>query len=120
MSVAAHTVHYMEIVTHAVESTRDFLAAVHGWEFSKAKPLLGNAVVAELADGSRCGIRAPMNPQERPIVRNYFRVDDVEAESKKAVDAGAILALPPTPLGDQGTVAIYIVGGVELGIWQLP
>lgn len=120
MPVADHDIHYLEIVSDEVERTRELLSRAHGWSFGEPQPDLGNAVVAELPGGSRCGIRAPMSPEEQPIVRTYLRVDDVDAEARRAVEHGAMLALAPTQLGAHGTIAIYFIGGIQQGIWQLP
>ena len=120
MTDATYDIVYLEIVAEDVAATSQFFAKVHGYEFGEPVPELGNAVVAHRPDGSRLGIRASMNPQETPTVRTYLRVDDVEAETKRAEEAGAVIALPPMPLGNQGTIAVYLIGGIEQGIWQLP
>ena len=119
MPVAQHSVHYLEIVTRDVPGTREFYEKTHGWKFGDPQAALGGSIVAHLPGGSFCGMRAPMSEQEEPLVRTYLLVDDVEAESQKAVDHGAMLALPATKLGAHGTIAIYIVGGIEQGIWQV-
>lgn len=111
---------YLEIVAEDVAATSEFFAKVHGYEFGEPVPELGNAVVAARPDGSRIGIRASMNPQEAATVRTYLRVDDVETATRRAEEHGATIALPPMPLGSQGTIAIYLIGGIEQGIWQLP
>ncbi len=119
MTVAEHTVHYLEIVTPDVEAAVGHYSKAYGWRFAPAAPELGNARVAELPDGSQCGIRAPMSEQEQPIVRTYLRVADVEAATTRASDLGAKIALPPTELPGRGRIAIYFIGGVQQGIWQV-
>jgi predicted enzyme related to lactoylglutathione lyase len=74
--------------------------------------------VAERADGSLVGVRKPLASHETAIVRTYFGVDDISAVTKKAVEAGAVLAYGPTGQGKRGTFAILFAGGVQHGLWQ--
>ena len=82
-------------------------------------PELGNARTADLEDGGRIGVRAPMRDTEAPVVRPYLLVDDIEAAVKAAETAGAIVAMPPMEIPGGGTFSIYILGGIEHGLWQL-
>lgn len=69
--------------------------------------------------GGRIGGRAPLRDTEAPVVRPYVLVDDIAAAVKAAEAAGATVALPPMEIPGQGTFAIYILGGIEHGLWQL-
>ena len=73
MPVPENTIHYLEIVTPDVAEVRGFYEQAYGWRF-KPEPELGHAFVAELPNGSRCGIRAPLRDTEAPTVRTYLRV----------------------------------------------
>jgi predicted enzyme related to lactoylglutathione lyase len=88
MAVAEHAVHYLEIVTTDVRATADLYAKAHGWTFGPEAPELGQAVVAALPDGSLCGIRAPLSEQEKPLVRMYLRVSDLDAAVTRAAVLG--------------------------------
>lgn len=113
-------VQYLEIVTPSVNETCDALALAHGVVFGKPIPEFGHARTADLNGGGRIGVRAPMRETEMPIVRPYVLVDDIEAAVKAAEGAGATVALPPMEMpGGQGTFSIYILGGIEHGLWQL-
>jgi len=120
MKVPDSCVHYFEVVTSDPEAARDLYAKAHGWTFGAVQPELGNAFVASLPDGSLCGIRAPMSEHEKPIVRTYLRVADVEQAVRDAERLGAGIALGPTELPGHGRIAIYVHGGIEQGVWQLP
>ncbi len=120
MSVPEHAVHYLEIVTPDVEAARHLYGTAYGWHFKAMGAELGNAYVAPLPGGSLCGIRAPLRPEEKPTVRTYLRVTDVEASAQKAAQLGAIIALEPTEIPGHGRIAIYIHGGIEQGLWQVP
>ncbi len=112
-------VQYLEIVTPAVAETCEALAKAHGVVFSEPVAAFGNARTADLKGGGRLGVRAPMRTTEEPVVRPYVLVDDIVSALKVAVEAGAKVALPPMPIPGQGTFAIYILGGIEHGLWQL-
>ena len=83
-------------------------------------PELGNAFVAELAGGTLCGIRAPMHAEEKPTVRTYLRVTDLEATIQRASQLGAKILLERMEIPGHGIIAIYSHGGIEHGIWQIP
>jgi predicted enzyme related to lactoylglutathione lyase len=119
MSEFEHAVYYLDIVTTVVRATSDFYANAYGWEFEAEAPELGNAMVATLPDGSLCGIRAPMNDQETPIVRTYLRVADIDTAVKRAAQLGATVALEPMAIPGRGRVAIYFLGGIQQGLWQV-
>jgi predicted enzyme related to lactoylglutathione lyase len=53
-----------------------------------------------------------------PVVRPYLLVEDIEAAVKVAEKEGAEVALPPMKIPGQGTFSIYILGGIEHGLWQ--
>ncbi|MDF1870459.1 MAG: hypothetical protein P1U30_08725 [Phycisphaerales bacterium] len=112
-------VQYLEIVTKSVNETCEVLSESHDVEFSKPIPELGNARTALLKDGGRIGVRAPMRDTETPVVRPYILVDDIEAAVKAAEQGGAQIAIPPMNIPGQGTFSIYILGGIEHGLWQL-
>ena len=120
MTVPEHGIHYLEIVTPDVEAARQFHDTAYGWHFEAMRPELGNAYVAALPGGSLCGIRAPIGDQEKPTVRIYLRVNDIHDSVKKASELGATVALEPTEIPGQGKIAIYLYGGIEQGLWQVP
>ena len=112
-------VHYLEIVTKDVEATCQLYAGLHGVPFEDADPGLGGARTAKLANGGMLGVRAPMHDGEQAVTRAYMLVEDIEAAVAAAKDSGAEIAVPPMPLPGHGTIAIYIQGGIEAGLWQL-
>ena len=120
MTVPEHEMHYLEIVTPDAEASRDFYSQAYGWRFKDMAPELGNAFVASLPDGSLCGIRAPMHDLEKPTVRTYIRVADINPSIQRAAELGAEVLLEPTELSGHGKIAIYRYGGIEQGIWQVP
>lgn len=120
MAVPEHSVHYLEIVTPDVESTSELYATVYHWRFQPVIAELGNARVAKLPDGSLCGIRAPLHPDEKPIVRTYLRVVDLETAVSGAAKMGAKILLDRMEIAGHGSIAIYEHGGIQQGLWQVP
>ncbi|MFT4514928.1 MAG: putative enzyme related to lactoylglutathione lyase [Planctomycetota bacterium] len=111
-------VHYLEIVCVDVAMQCDALERIHGVSFGEPVADFGQARIAELPDGRLIGVRAPMAEHEQPIIRTYLEVDDMTRAVKDAEAAGAVIAYPPTRQGDTGTWAIYILGDVQIGLWQ--
>ena len=113
-------IHYVEIVTRDVATQVDALQTLHGLSFGEENPDLGMARVAERADGSLVGVRAPLAEQDMPVVRTYVEVDDIAAAVAEAEAAGALIAYGPMEQGDTGTWAIYFIGDAQMGLWQRP
>lgn len=111
-------VHYLEIVTPEVDATCEILGKTQGAVFAAADPALGHARTALLANGGRIGVRAPMGATEEPVVRPYLLVADIEAAVAEAEAAGGMIAMPPTEIPGQGRFAIYLIGGIQHGLWQ--
>lgn len=112
-------VEYLEIVTPKVAETCEALSKSHGVEFGEPVPALGNARTARLSDGGRIGVRVPLRATEEPAVRPYVLLEDIDAAVKAAVAAGGEVAIPPMEIPGQGTFAMYLLGGIDHGLWQL-
>lgn len=112
-------IQYLEVVTPDVDATCEALAQLHDVAFGDADAGLGNARTATLQSGGKIGVRAPMAAHEEPVVRPYVLVDDIEAAVSAAESAGAEIALPAMEIPGHGMFAIYILGGIQHGLWQL-
>lgn len=112
-------VHYLEIVTPDVDAVVAAYEAANGLEFGDPDPRLGHARTAPMPGGGLVGVRAPLRPDEDPVVRPYWLVDDIEAAVAAAEEAGAQIAHPPLEIPGLGTFAIYFQGGVQHGLWDL-
>lgn len=111
-------IHYLEIVTPRVDETCDALAKAHGVAFGAPIAGLGHARTASLRDGGRIGVRAPLRADEAPVVRPYLLVADIQAAVRAVEAAGARIAVPPMEIPGEGTFAIYLLGGIDHGLWQ--
>ncbi|MEM6821484.1 MAG: hypothetical protein AAF558_06040 [Verrucomicrobiota bacterium] len=117
-SIVGSSVHYVEFVSKDVAKQCALLEEIHGVPFGSEVKDLGQAKVAKTKSGVLLGVRAPMALHEKPIIRVYFAVDDIAKAIKTAEAAGAMVAYPPTKQGETGTWAIYILGGIQHGLWQ--
>lgn len=112
-------IHYLEIVTPDVETICTHYSNIHGVTFGDADQNLGGARTARLANGGMVGVRAPMHDGERPVVRPYVLVEDIEAAVAAAAEAGAEITVPPMSIPGHGTCAIVYQSGIESGLWQV-
>ena len=112
-------IQYLEIVTTDVDAACELYSQMHGVTFGNADQSLGGARTAKLANGGMLGIRAPLRPTEKPVVRPYVLVEDIKAAVAAAAESGAVVAMPPTEIAGHGQFAIVIHGGIESGLWQL-
>ena len=110
-------IEYLEIVTPDVEAMCELFGAVHGVTFGEPIAAFGNARTTQLAGGGRIGIRAPMRPDEAPVVRPYLRVEDINAAAEEAGAAGGQIAIPPMAIPGEMTFSIFLMGGIEHGLW---
>ena len=91
----------------------------HSVTFSEPDEHLGGAKTCNLTDGSILGVRGPMRDDEKPVVRPYWLVDDVEDAVAKLEAKGAQIAVPPMEIPGKGKFAIYILGANDHGLWQV-
>ena len=112
-------IHYLEIVTKDVNAVCAAYAATSSLRFGEPDAGLGNARTAALPGGGLLGVRAPLHETETPVVRPYWLVDDIKAAVAAAVKAGGVVAHPPMEIPGHGTFAIYILGGIHHGLWQI-
>lgn len=110
---------YLEIVATDVETICTLYSKVHGVTFGDANQDLGGARTARLANGGMLGVRAPMHDGERPVVRPYILVEDIEAAVATAAKSGAKITVPPMKIPGHGTCAIVFQAGIESGLWQV-
>ena len=112
-------IQYLEIVTPEVNAVCETYSLLYDMKFGEADPSLGEARTVKLASGGMLGVRAPLRDMEKPVVRHYILVEDIQATVDAAAKSGAEVAVPPMELPGHGTCAIVIQGGIESGFWQL-
>lgn len=112
-------VEYLEIVTTDVDATCSALETLHGVQFGCPVTYLGSARVVELEGGGSIGVREPISDYETPIVRSYLRVPDLKLAVKQAIEAGAVIDHTATDVAGLGEFAIFTLGGIQHGLWQV-
>lgn len=112
-------VYYLEIVTNDVDAVCATYVKMFGVQFSEPDALLGGARTAALHPTGLVGVRAPLREDERPVVRPYWLVDDIEAAVAEVEKAGGKIVHPPLEIPGRGTFAIYFMGNNQHGLWQL-
>ena len=112
-------VHYLEIVSPDVDAVCKIYEAVHNVRFGEADESLGGAKTCHLQDGSIVGVRGPLRETEEPVVRPYWLVKDIKQAIGSVEAQGAEIAVLPIEIPGKGTFAIYIMGSVDHGLWQL-
>ena len=112
-------VHYLEIVSRDVDAVCEAYEMAHAVSFDAPDEALGGARTCALPDGSIIGVRGPLRDTEEPVVRPYWRVDDIEKAVASLEAVGATIAVPPMEIPGKGTFAIFLLGANEHGLWQL-
>ena len=110
-------VQYLEMVTPEMDALIAQYEKTHGVKFSEPNAAFGGARTINL-DGGLLGVRKPLRESETPVIRPYMLVDDIAAAVTAASEAGAMIAMGPTPMPGNGQFAIVIHGGIECGFWQ--
>ena len=111
--------HYLEIVSPDVDAICTAYEAAHDVQFGEADKSLGGAKICELSDGSIVGVRGPLRETEDPTIRPYWLVEDIEKAVASVKAQGAEIAVPPLEIAGKGRFAIYIMGAIDHGFWQL-
>jgi predicted enzyme related to lactoylglutathione lyase len=112
-------VQYLEIITPDVEGTIAVFKASNDAAFSEPIAALGNARTANMPDGGRISVRAPMHESEAPVTRTYFLTNDINTATERAVAAGAELAHPVMEIPGQGKFSIVFHGDNQFGFWEV-
>jgi len=112
-------VHYLEIVSKDVETICSAYESSHDVVFGEPDELLGGAKTCKLSDGSIIGVRSPMRENEDPVVRPYWLVEDIDQAVANVENLGAEIAIPPMDIPSKGRFAIYLLGSIDHGLWQL-
>jgi uncharacterized protein len=112
---------WFEVISTDADRARKFYAELFGWTVSADPAIDGYALVdtgaGEGAIGG--GIGPPAGPEDKPGVKIYMRVDDLDAYLDRAGRLGGRQLVPPTDLpGDFGRFAVFAdPDGNPVGLW---
>jgi predicted enzyme related to lactoylglutathione lyase len=112
--------HWNELMTHDVEKAKKFYADTLGWSYEGMPMPEGTYWVAS-AGGEPVGGIADAGSDGAPEAWiGYIAVDDVDARTKKAVQAGAKVLQPAFDIPGVGRIVILAEpGGAAIG-WMTP
>ncbi|EGD53911.1 VOC family protein [Gordonia neofelifaecis] len=112
---------WFDLMTSDVDRASDFYGRLFGWTTEDPSPDFGG-YRNFVANGSRVAGLMPMPGSETSptnVWAVYFRSDDAAATSEAVTAAGGTVIVPPMPVGDMGTMAVYIdPAGGAFGVWQ--
>ncbi|MFL1381610.1 MULTISPECIES: VOC family protein [unclassified Nocardiopsis] len=113
----------MDLKTHDVGATADFLAALLGWECAVAEedPRRATSVYAEgVRIGGVSDLSLPPYPPGLPAHTAYYvAVDDADGRTAAAEAAGARVVVEPFDAGDQGRVSTLVdPAGAVVSLWE--
>ena len=112
---------WFEVTSTDVERAQKFYTELFGWTVS-ADPATDLYRLVDTGAGEGAiggGIGQTAGPEEKPTVKIYMRVDDLEAYLARAEQLGGKRLVPPTDLpGDFGAYAMFTdPDGNPVGLW---
>lgn len=112
---------WFEVTSPDAQRAQKFYADMFGWQVS-ADPAMGGYALVDTASGEGAvsgGIGPSSGPDDKPGIKIYMRVDDLDASLDRAEKLGGRKLVPPTELpGDFGKFAIFAdPDGNPVGLW---
>lgn len=118
--IAAGEPIWVELITPTPQETRDFYAALFGWEYQIGEELGGYAN-AHRAGNKVAGISPPppQGLEAPPGWRVSFASDDIHADAARIAALGGQTRFGPVQIGDQGHMGQFAdPDGASFGLWQ--
>ena len=117
---------WVDLGTPDIDGSKAFYGAILGWEFQESGEEYGGYVTATLrglpvAGLLPIGAGAGGGDQATfpPAWSSYVAVDDADATTKAAVEAGATVLVEPMDIGAVGRMAFVTdPTGAAIGLWQ--
>ncbi len=101
-----HPVVWFEVIGNDGDSLREFYSSLFGWKIDADNPTKYGMVDTKGDKGIPGGVGQTRGP-EAPRVTFYVETPDLAATLAKAGGLGGKTLLPPTPIGDGGTIALF-------------
>jgi hypothetical protein len=115
--MASPVVHW-EIGGTDPAKTREFYAKLFDWSVEVHEGM-DYGLVQPAGEGSIGGGIGPVPPGGQPYVTFYVQVDDLQKALDKAESLGGKTVLPPTPIPDIGSCAMFTdPNGVAIGLYK--
>jgi predicted enzyme related to lactoylglutathione lyase len=111
---------WVDLRTSDVDDARRFYGGVFGWDSDPADPDHHDSTLLTLRGKRIAGLGRQASDGEAPEWTTYISVDDADATTARARDAGATVVMQPRDVGDGTWVAAFVDPvGAPFGIWQL-
>lgn len=121
----AGTPTWIDLGTDDIAGAEAFYGALFGWTFTDQGEEFGHYRMIHAGEHlvggamSTAGMTCPEGGEVPTQWGVYLATDDIEATVAKALEAGAKPAVPPMPVGEQGTMAVVVdPAGAAVGLWQ--
>ncbi len=116
------TPNWIDISSSNLEAAKDFYTAVLGWEYEDRPLPDGGVYVMVMKNGKSVAGMSQAGEQNMGMAdvwNMYIAVDDADAATAAAVEAGATAMFPPMDVMDQGRMSfIQDPVGAFVGLWQ--
>jgi predicted enzyme related to lactoylglutathione lyase len=111
---------WVDLSATDLKATKEFYAALFGWEYDESGEEYGNYAMATLNGETVAGIGPAQGPDASPPNwTTYLAVDDAAATVEAASAAGATVLVPVMEIGPMGSLAVLAdPTGAVFGIWQ--
>jgi len=101
-------------------AARDFYSKLFGWTVElNPDPQYGGYGRAQVGGKDAAGIGGTQSPEQPSAWSLYIGTGDVEALTRKVVEAGGFVVAPAFDVGDQGRMAVFQdPSGAFISAWQ--
>src|SRR5699024_8350827 len=125
MTRSTGTSTWLDLSTTETEAAKTFYSGLFGWEFEDLGESMNHYHLIRthgaLVGGPRnvSGMTCPTGDPLPPEWGVYLAVDDADARTAKAAEAGGTVTVPPDAISDSGRMAVVLdATGAPIGLWQ--
>jgi predicted enzyme related to lactoylglutathione lyase len=109
---------WVDLMTPDLDRAVEFYSKLLGWEIGEGQPEFGGYRNATLNGKRVAGLMGQQQPGPT-VWSSYINTDSVAADLDKVVAAGGSVIVPTHPVGDLGTMGVFIDNqGAACGLWQ--
>jgi predicted enzyme related to lactoylglutathione lyase len=110
---------WVDLGSTDLEKSREFYAALFGWNCPAGPPEAGGYSVCDLGGKTVAGLGPLMNPGMPPVWMTYVNVDSADATAAKVAANGGTVFAGPMDVMDAGRMVVFAdpIGAV-IGLWQ--
>ena len=104
-------------MTDDPDKTRNFYAAVFGWEFDDSS--MPDYTLIKTGSGPGGGLMKRPDDCPHPVMQTYFMVEEIDAILEAVGEAGGQTILPKTEIPNVGHYAVFSApDNIAVGIFQ--